>query len=187
MSPFGRVPLPPHGRERERVAPGNDAEVQEAARLAGRVAGDDVEIVALPIDGGAGERHRVPGLAAVAAPARGDLGDARRERLVDRTAAHGLGAVALALEPGHRLPHLADRAPLEREGCRIHDGFVARVVGAQSGVAPEREALRARAQHAQRPSRAARRSGRRRRTSAGNAASSPTGSPETSATPATTR
>ena len=40
-----------------------------------RIAGDDVEVVAREIDGGAGERHRVAGLAAIAAPARGDLGD----------------------------------------------------------------------------------------------------------------
>src|SRR5205823_3954561 len=68
------------------------------------------------------------------------------ELVVERARPQDARVVARLLEPVHRLPHLADRSPLEREGPRVDDRLVAVVERMETVRGVERQAAFRRAE-----------------------------------------
>src|SRR5207253_5390095 len=119
-------------------------EMDEAADPAARVLRHDQDALRIVPEGV--HRHREPALGPAAAPLRGDTSDLAAQvgvHVPDGERAHGEARLA---EPAHRLAHLADRPPLERELRWTHDRLVAEVHGVEAELAVERNERLARAE-----------------------------------------
>ena len=187
LNPFGVQRS--RGIEESESAPpaGQTAKWRKPVGAPGRRPADDEEGVLVVEPEERVERHHEAALRLGAAPFARDLLELVAQPLVDRPRPQHLGAVAGAREPVDRLAHLPDRPALERERRRSrprprHRGRAraGRGAGRARGSAPRRRGSRSAS-----PARG--RSAMNARAAAERAAAAPIGSPETIATPPTTR
>src|SRR5207244_3512258 len=129
-----------------------EREVEEALRPPVRVPADDEErlVVAEPEE--RVECHHESALGRVAAPALRDCLELRPQAGIELAGTQDLRVITGALEPVHRLPHLADRPALERERRRVDHRLVAVVEGVQPVLAVDAERALRDAEHSDAPS-----------------------------------
>ena len=186
LKPFGVVAQARHRRERQRRARRADGEVEESrGRPSGAEADDEHRVLVLEPEQRV-ERHHESALRLAAAPVAGDRLELGAERRARSRPGGAHGTVARRAQPVHGLAHLADRAALERERADVEHRLVAVVERPQPMRAVEREAALRRAEDRDPPA-AGVRERDERVDEAVNAAGGPIGSPETIATPPTTR